>query len=167
MSADAASTPRAQAHRREPWPLALAGLLLGMALVLAAFLAAALAHPDPVIVADAYGASQRYDAALRAADRAARLGLRLELAAEPAPGGARVALRLAGVDGRAMDADRVLVHREWPAQGGYDAVVEASPVADGWTAFVALPLSGRWILEARAEHAGELVTRRIAVEAGP
>jgi nitrogen fixation protein FixH len=144
----------------------LAGLLLGMALVLAAFLGAAVSHPDPVIVRDAYAASQRYDAALRAADRASQLGLRLELAAEPAPGGTQVALRLIGADARVLEADRVLVHRERPAQGGFDAAVEATPTADGWTAFVALPLPGRWIVEARAERGEESVSRRIAVEAG-
>jgi len=144
----------------------LAGLLLGMALVLAAFLGAALSHPDPVIVVDAYAASQRYDAALRAADRASQLGLRLDMVAEPAPGGTQVALRLVGADGRALAADHVLVRRERPAQGGFDAAVEVTPSADGWTAFVALPLSGRWIVEARAERGGESVSRRIAVEAG-
>jgi nitrogen fixation protein FixH len=138
-----------------------------MAAVLAGFLSAALLHPDPVIVPDAYLASQRYDTALRAAERASQLGLDLDLATEPAPGGIRVAVRLVGADGRALAADRVLVERERPTQGGFDAAVEAMPEADGWTAFVALPLAGGWIVEARAERGGEIVSRRIAVEAGP
>ena len=151
---------------REPWPLAIVGLLLVMAAVLAGFLSAALLHPDPVIVPDAYAASQRYDSALRAADRASQLGLRLALTAEPAPGGTRVAVRLFGADGRTLAAERVLVHRERPTQGGFDASIEATPDSDGWTAFVALPLAGSWILEARAERGGESVSSRITVEAG-
>ncbi|HEY8156239.1 MAG TPA: FixH family protein [Myxococcota bacterium] len=164
MGAEARQTSRLRG--REPWPLAIVGLLLVMAAVLAGFLSAALLHPDPVIVSDSYAASQRYDSALRAADRASQLGLRVTLTAQPAPGGTRVAVRLLGADGRALPADRVLVHRERPTQGGFDASVEATPDSDGWTAFVALPLPGSWILEARVERGGELVSRRIAVEAG-
>jgi nitrogen fixation protein FixH len=155
------------ARRREPWPLALAGLLLGMGLVLAGFLATALSHPDPAVVADAYAAGERYDAALRAADRAAQLGLRLELAAAPVPGGARVRVRLLGADGRELSAERVDVHRERPAQGGYDTSLEAAHGDQGWTAFVPLPVPGGWILEARAERGELTVSRRIAVEARP
>jgi nitrogen fixation protein FixH len=136
-----------------------------MAGVLASFLGVAISHPDPLLVKDAYAASGRYDGALRAAQRAAALGLHLELTAQPAPGGARVAARLLDADGQALAAERVSLQRERAAQGGYDAVFEATPGADGWTAFVALPLAGRWIVEARAEHAGETVVQRLAVEA--
>jgi len=166
VSTEVAATAAARARRWEPWPLAIAGLLLGMAGVLAGFLGAAVSHPDPVLVADAYAASGRYDVALRAAQRASALGLRLDLIAEQAPGGSRVTARLLGADGRALPADRVLVHRERPTQGGYDAAIEATPNADGWTAFVALPLAGRWIVEARAERGGEAIVRRIDIEAG-
>jgi nitrogen fixation protein FixH len=119
-----------------------------------------------VLVRDAYAASGRYDTALRAAQRAAALGLRLALTAEPAPGGARVTARLLGADGHALPADRVLVQLERPTQGGFDAAVEATPAGDGWTAFVALPLAGGWIVEARAERGDEAVVRRIEIEAG-
>jgi len=155
-----------RARGREPWPLAIVGLLLAMAAVLAAFLFAALSHPDPVLVNDAYAASERYDAALRAADRASALGLHLDLTSEAAPGGARVAARLLGADGRPLTADRMRVRRERATQGGFDSEVETTPLGDGWTAFVALPLSGRWVVEARAERGGETVVRRIDVEAG-
>jgi nitrogen fixation protein FixH len=154
-------------RRREPWPLALAGLLLAMAVVLAAFLAAAITHPDAVLVDDAYAASERYDAALRSAERSSALGLRLELAAELAPGGARVALRLFDADGRALAADRVRLRRERPAQGGYDADIAVHSDGRGWTAQVALPLPGRWTLEGRAERGGETVVRRVSFETAP
>lgn len=154
-----------KARRWEPWPFAIAGALLAMAGVLACFLGVAISHPDPVLVKDAYAASGRYDAALRAAQRASALGLRLELAAEPAPGGARVAARLLDADGQPLAAERVSLQRERPAQGGFDAAFEATPGVDGWTAFVALPLAGRWIVEARAERGGETVVQRLDVEA--
>lgn len=167
MRTDAAASPSAPARRREPWPLALAGLLLAMACVLAAFLGVAVSHPDPLLVADAYAASGRYDAALRASQRAAQLGLALELTSEPAPGGVRLAARLRGADGRALAAERVRVQRERPTQGGFDAAIEATPLGDGWTAFVPLPLAGRWVLEARAERGGEIAVQRIDVAAAP
>lgn len=166
MAADAPVHAQLRRRRREPWPLAIAGLLLAMAGVLAAFLCISIVHPDPVLVGDAYAASGRYDEALRAAGRAAALGLRLELTSTPAPGGARVTLRLLDADARPVAADRMLVQRERPNQGGLDASIEATPDADGWTAFVALPLAGRWIVEARAERGGAMVVRRIELEAG-
>jgi nitrogen fixation protein FixH len=167
MPIEAASRAPARTRRREPWPFAVAGLLLAMAAVLGAFLAVALAHPDPVLVSDAYAASERYDAALRASQRAAALGLALELTAEPAPGGVRLSARLRGANGDVLAAERVLVQRERPNQGGFDIAIEAAPQADGWTAFVPLPLAGSWIIEARAERGGETAVRRIPVEATP
>ena len=65
---------RAQRARREPWPWAIAGALLAMAVVLACFLWTALSHPDPVVVDDTYAAGQRYSDELRAADRAIARG---------------------------------------------------------------------------------------------
>ena len=165
MRTETTAGTRAPSRRREPWPFAIAGLLLAMAGVLAAFLYLAVSNPDPVLVSDAYSASGRYDAALRAAERASALGMRLELTSEPAPGGARVTARLLGADGGLLAADRVLVHRERPTQGGFDADVEATAQGDGWTAFVALPLAGRWIVEARAERGGEAVVGRVGIEA--
>jgi nitrogen fixation protein FixH len=163
MSTDADERGR----RREPWPLAIAGGLLAMAAVLGAFLYAALSHPDPVLVHDAFAASGRYDAALRAEARAQARGLRLELGAQPAPGGTRITVRLVGADGRARPADRVRVRRERPTQGGFDTDLAATPSGDGWEAFVALPLAGRWVIEARAERGDGAIERRIEVEATP
>ena len=167
MSTEAPDGGRAPSRRREPWPLAIAGLLLAMAAVLFAFLYVAVSHPDPVLVHDAYAASGRYDAALRAAQHAAAVGLRLELLSRPEPGGTRVTARLLGADGRALPADHMLVHRERPTQGGFDADVATTASGDGWTAFVALPLSGRWIVEARAERGGEVIEQRFEIEAVP
>jgi nitrogen fixation protein FixH len=133
-----------------------------MALVLAAFLAAAVANPDPVLVEDAYAAGERYDAALRAAARASALGLRLELGAEPAPGGVRVALRLLDAEGREVRAERMRVRRERPTQGGLDAELAAEPgAAPIW---LPLPLPGRWIVEGVAERAGETIVARRSIE---
>jgi nitrogen fixation protein FixH len=72
-----------------------------------------------------------------------------------------------GAEGRPLPADRVQVRRERPTQDGFDAAVEASPADDGWTAFVPLPLPGRWVVEARAELGEESLSRRMAVEARP
>jgi len=164
---DAEATTAAPARRREPWPLAIAGLLVAMGGVLALFLALAIAHPDPVVVADAYAASARYDAELRSAARAAELGLRLDLTSEPAADGARVTARLLDASGAALAAERVQLRRERPTQGGFDAAIEASASGDAWSAVVPLPLAGRWIVEARAERGTERVVRRIVVEAAP
>jgi nitrogen fixation protein FixH len=167
MPTEAPSRAPARKRRREPWPFAIAGLLLAMAGVLGAFLEVAISHPDPVLVSDAYAASGRYDAALRASQRASALGLALELTTEPAPGGVRVSARLRGANGDVLAAERVLALRERPNQGGFDTAIEATRVGDGWTAFVPLPLAGRWIVEARAERGGETAVRRLPVEAAP
>jgi nitrogen fixation protein FixH len=135
-----------------------------MALVLAGVLAAAVSHPDAVLVDDAYRASERYDAALRAATRAAALGLRLELSAAPAPGGVQVAMRLLDAEGREVPAERMRVRRERPTQGGFDAELDARAGADGGATWLALPLPGRWIVEGIAERGGETVVARRIVE---
>ncbi len=166
MAVETVPIAHRHAQRREPWPLAIGGVLLGMAGVLAVFFGVAVSHPDPVLVADAYAASGRYDAALRAAGRATALGLRLDLTLAPAPGGTRVALRLLDREGEALTADRAWVHRERPTQGGLDATVEAIADGAGWSAFVPLPLAGRWLLEARVERGGETIVSQIGVESG-
>jgi nitrogen fixation protein FixH len=150
--------------RYEPWPLAIAGSLLAMAVVLALFLWTAISHPDPVLVNDTYAAGQRYNEELQATDRAVALGWQLDVRAAPTPLGARVAMRLVDAQGRALSADHASLRRERPAQGGFDQTVALKSEADGVTAEVPLPLPGRWWLEARIEHEGAALVRRIAIE---
>lgn len=51
--------------RREPWPWIVAGLLATMISISVAFLATAIAHPDPPVVDDAYRAGLEYAVGLR------------------------------------------------------------------------------------------------------
>jgi len=155
---------RESRERREPWPWAIAGCLLAMAVVLACFLWAAVSHPDPVLVKDTYAAGQRYNEELRAADRAAALGLRLDVHAAPTPLGARVAMRLVDAQGRVLGSDHASLRRERPAEGGFDQTVALATDGDGFAADVPLPLPGRWWLEARVEHEGAALVRRIPIE---
>ncbi|HBZ72011.1 MAG TPA: hypothetical protein DEP35_20695, partial [Deltaproteobacteria bacterium] len=150
--------------RREPWPWAIAGCLLAMAVVLAGFLWTAVSHPDPLLVDDTYAAGHRYNEELRAENRAAALGWHLDLRTVPTTLGARVAMRLLDADGRALAADRASLRRERPAQGGLDETVALSSDGAGFAADVPLPRPGRWWLEARIEHEGAAVLRRIAIE---
>jgi nitrogen fixation protein FixH len=77
---------------------------------------------------------------------------------------ARVAMRLVDAQGHALRADHASLRRERPAQGGFDQTVALKSGADGFTAEVPLPLPGHWWLEARIEHEGSALVRRIAVE---
>ena len=166
---------RAEPRRRtrEPWPLALAAALVAMAGVLAALLAIALAHPDAVLLDDAFGASARYDAALRASDRAVAQGLALDVALEPAGASARVRMTLRDAAGAAVAADRVELRRErpagpaGPAEQGLDADLGVTPDGDGFVSVVPLPRPGRWIVEARAQRGDAALVRRLPVEARP
>jgi len=150
--------------RYEPWPWAIAGSLLAMAVVLACFLWTAISHPDPILVDDTYTAGQRYNEELKAVDRAVALGWQLDVRTAPTPLGARVAMRLVDAQGHALRADQASLRRERPAQGGFDQTVALKSGADGFTAEVPLPLPGHWWLEARIEHEGSALVRRIAVE---
>ncbi len=157
---------RAPAHRRrrEPWPFALAGALVAMGVVLGAFLGIAVAHPDAVLVDDSFAASARYDAAVRASDRAAASGISLDVALDPAAGGVRARLTLRDAEGVAIAAERVRIRRERPAEAGLDAEIEATRDGDGWTALVPLPRPGRWVVEAHAEQGDLALVRRVTVE---
>jgi nitrogen fixation protein FixH len=157
----------ARRRRREPWPFALAGALGAMVVVLGAFLGIAITHPDSVLVEDSFAASARYDAAVRASDRAAASGSSLDLALEPTAGGVRARLTLRDAGGAAIAVERVRVRRERPAEAGLDAEIEATRDGDGWTALVPLPRPGRWVVEAHAERGDEALIRRIPVEGAP
>ena len=67
--------------------------------------------------------------------------------------------RLLGADGRPLDAARLSVRRERPAEGGLDAefaIAGAGPID------VELPRPGRWSLTVRAERDGAVVERQLA-----
>jgi nitrogen fixation protein FixH len=152
---------RAEAQRREPWPVALAALLLFMIGGSLGFLRVATSHPDPVVAQEA---SRELPEPVRAARRAAQLGWQIALEAAPhdaGTAGVRVALRDAL--GAPLAADRVTLRRERPAEGGLDG--EVALVADGaeWTGAIALPRTGRWRLIVRAERGGEAAERSFAL----
>jgi len=165
VPAEAAEVSARESRKRhEPWPWAIAGSLLAMAVVLACFLWTAVSHPDPVLVDDTYAAGQRYNEELRAADRATALGWHLDVRAARTPLGARIAMHLVDAEGRALGADHASLRRERPAQGGFDQTFALKSEGDGFAADVPLPLPGRWWLEARVEHNGAALVRRIALE---
>jgi nitrogen fixation protein FixH len=149
-------------RRVEPWPLAVAALLLAMIATCLAFLAVASRNPDPLVVEDAWRAGRAYSESVRAARRAEALGWRLELATVPAPGG--VDVRVTVPDRAAAQAfSRVEVRRERPAEGGLDARFELSPADGAFAGRVPLPRRGRWHLVVRAENGGEAIERAFAV----
>ncbi len=164
MATEAAKASGRESRRQEPWPWAIAGCLLAMGVILACFLWTAVSHPDPVLVEDTYAAGQRYNEELRAEDRAAALGWRLDVATAPTSLGARIGMRLVDAEGHALGADRASLRRERPAEGGFDQAIALKPEGDGFAADVPLPLPGRWWLEARVEHGGAALVRRVAVE---
>lgn len=140
-------------RRREPWPFLLAGLLLAMMAGSLGFLAVAAAHPDPLVAGDAGRAGRRYNAALREQRRAEALGLELRLEVLPTAEGVRVAAQVVDADGAAIDIDRVVVRRERPAEGGFDADFELPGRRGHHAGRVPLPRAGRWRLVATAQHA--------------
>lgn len=158
----------AQTERRfEPWPWALAGLLLAMIAGSLAFYAVARAHPDPLVVDDAYGEGLRLNDELHALERGAARHLELFVEARPTAAGTALALALRGPDGRPARPDRVRVRRERPAQGGFDEDFALAPADGRWRGEIPLPLPGRWLLVARAELGDAAVERRVEVERAP
>lgn len=150
-------------RRFEPWPFVLAFLLLAMMAGSVAFLWIATVHPDPLVVQDAFAASERYNAALAEARRAEALGVALELGTEPSPDGVRlrVAVRGSGPE-RAVRA--VTVRRVRPTEGGYDRAFALEP--GGGAVFetdVPLPRPGRWRLEVTADVDGVPVRETLSV----
>jgi nitrogen fixation protein FixH len=151
------------ARDRLAWPLGLCALLALMISGSVALLAIAAAHPDPRVVDDAWLAERALHAELRADRRAREQGVSLALVTERTGSGVRVEARLTDARGRAFRAERIVVRRERPAEGGLDSefVLEADGGAHrGW---IPLPRPGRWVLSARATS-GELVaSRRVAL----
>jgi nitrogen fixation protein FixH len=139
-------------------------MLLAMISGSLGFYALALAHPDALVVDDAYGAGLRYNEAQATRRRAAELGYALSLSTRPTAGGVAVTLRIRDAAGTPVQATSAVLRRERPSQGGYDAVFPLTPANDGFAATVPLPLPGRWHLVASAEVAGASLERSFALE---
>jgi nitrogen fixation protein FixH len=126
------------------------------------FLRLAAAHPDALVVEDAYAAERAFSERVRAARRAEALGWRIELEAAPRPGAASVHVRVRDGAGQPLTAERVTLRRERPAEGGLDAEVALAEHDGGWSGEIELSRPGRWLLVVRAEHAGEAAERSFA-----
>lgn len=150
---------KGERRRREPWPIAVAALLLFMIGGSVGFLRVALRHPDPLVVTDANGAKRDYPENVRAARRIAALGWEITLEATPRRGAADVRVSLADRLGQPVPVDRVQLRRERPAEGGFDDETALRAVADGWAGAIELPRAGRWRLVVRAERDDEAVER--------
>jgi nitrogen fixation protein FixH len=146
--------------RREPWPVALAALLLFMIGASLGFLRVATRHPDAVVGQDA---SRSLPEPLRAARRAHALGWEIALVAAPEPGGAAVRVALRDGAGAPLAADRVTLRRERPAEGGLDTELALAGAGADWAGAVPLPRPGRWHLVVRAERGEEAAERRFSV----
>lgn len=153
---------KVERRRREPWPVAVAALLLFMIGGSVGFFRVATRYPDALVVADAHGAKLDYPEAIRAARRTAALGWQITLEATPRAGAADVRVTLSDRDGRALHADRVWLRRERPAEGGFDDVRALDARAEGWSGAIELPRTGRWHLVVRAERGEEAAERRFA-----
>jgi len=151
-------------RRREPWPVAIAGLLAGMGLVLSALLWLSIRYGDALVVEDAFAAGLRVNDELSARARTDALGWRVDLAATPVAEGVRVQVRLLDGLGRALPAESVVVRRVRPAEGGFDADQVLQRSGDGFEGVLALPRPGRWRLGVRALHAGETVRAEYSLE---
>ena len=149
--------------RREPWPVAIAALLLAMIGTSVGFYRVASRSADPPVVEDAFAAERQESDRLRAERRAESLGWRIDLAVGLHPGGAHVVADVRDPRGAPIAADRVQVLRERPAEGGLDAAIDLMRAGDGFAGNVPLPRAGRWHLVVRAERGGERVERSFAV----
>lgn len=149
--------------RIEPWPVAVVALLSFMIGSSVAFYRIAAAHPDPLVVRDAYESGRRYSDRVRAERRARDLGWSIELGATPRADGVGVRVALRDRDGTPLAAERVSVRRERPAEGGLDAEFPLAPGSRGFEGTIPLPRAGRWHLVVRAEHAHERAERTFRV----
>jgi nitrogen fixation protein FixH len=136
----------ARRRRFEPWPFALAAALLCMIATSLAFYAVARSHPDALVAQDAYEAGLRYNAVQAQRRAAEQRGLDIRLEAELVAGTARLRARLVDREGAPVAARAVVVRRERPAEGGYDADFALVRDASDFVGEVPLPRSGRWRL---------------------
>jgi nitrogen fixation protein FixH len=156
--------PRPPGRRFEPWPFGLALLLLAGIGASLAFFAVASANPDAEVVDDAYRAGLQVNEALREQRRAEELGFRMELGARPAPGGVALQVAVTDADGAPAAIERVVVRRERPAEGGFDADFELGRHGEGFAGRIPLPRHGRWRLVAIAEVGGAPLRRVFSFE---
>lgn len=147
-------------RRVEPWPLAVAGLLLAMITSALGFWAIAAANPVTLVAEDPFRAGLAYNERVAERRRAEALGLGIALETAPAEGGVAVRVRVTRGGGRAAEAERVVVRRERPTQGGLDADLPLERGPQGvFTGRVPVPRAGRWRLVATATVEGVEVRR--------
>lgn len=157
--------PAERRRRVEPWAVAVPALLGFMIASSVAFYGVARRHPDPTVVDDAYGVGLRYSERLRDEQRARDLGWRLDLETELVGGGAMVRVLATDRDGAPLDADRVWLRRERPAEGGWDATWDVGG-GDAAPLFVPLPRPGRWHFVVGAERGDVRLHRTFALRTG-
>jgi nitrogen fixation protein FixH len=144
---------------REPWPYALAGLLLGMIGISIAFYAVAAHYPDAEVVPDLHAAGQQYNHELDLRREAHASGLSLGVETETRAGGVWVEVSVRDASSAAVRFEEVRVRRIRPAEGGYDADF----ALEGAAGFVPLPLPGRWRLEAQARVGDRVLHRELSL----
>ncbi len=150
-------------RRFEPWPFALAGALLLMIGISLVFLWLSLAHPDAVLVHDAFAEEPAVAEALRARGRGEAKGWNLAVRTRPEGDGVAIEVALRDASGQTLGAERVLVTRERPAEGGLDAELQLDRDGDVFRGHVTLPRAGRWQLLVRADREDARVERRLAL----
>lgn len=150
-----------------PWPWIVVGLLAAMVTSSLLFLRVAVTNPDALVVTDARTAGRRYHEAVRAERRGESLGWKIDLHATTGNGGADVRVHVRDADGVPVQAQRVSVRRERPAEGGLDETLDLLRAGDAWNGRVELPREGRWHLHVRIEAGDEAVERAFALRAGP
>lgn len=138
-------------RRFEPWPFGIALLLLAGIGGSLAFYAVAVANPDAEVVEDAYQAGLELNETLRAERRAEERGYRLDLRTRPGTDAVEVVVSVSDAAGAPAPAERVVVRRERPAEGGFDQEFELVPGEGGFVGRVPLPRPGRWRLVATAD----------------
>lgn len=164
MSTSPSHRSRRGRRRVEPWPLAVAGLLLAMIASALAFWAVAAAHPVTLVAEDPFQAGLAYNDRVAERRRAEALGLVLALDTAPAEGGVAVRVRVTRDGGPAGAVERVVVRRERPTEGGLDAAFPLEAGPDGvFRGRVPVPRPGRWRLVATATVEGVELRRAFAL----
>lgn len=131
----------------EPWPLAVAGLLLAMIGSALAFWGIAASNPVTLVAKDPFAAGLAYNDRVAERRRAEALGLELALETAPAEGGVAVRVRVTREGAAAAGVERVRLRRERPTQGGLDAELPLEPAGAGvFRGRVPLPRPGAWRL---------------------
>lgn len=133
--------------------------MIGVCLV---FWSVAVRNPDPLVVEDAWAAGVRASEELRERGEAGARGLDLHLEARPEGEGLRVRVTAVDREGARVTAERVMVRRERPAEGGLDAEFSLRDEDGAFVGSLPLPRPGRWRLAVTATVAGRPVRRDFA-----